>query len=156
VLLDGGGEDDFEAGVVRERGPASGGSVDGEWLALAAEFAVYPRDVFGEEDVIVLPLGSFIDPKTPVIVGDQHAVLRIILSVRLHGEQAMRIVGKAGSSRSDSHRLEQCATREVGLWRHDAESFRNRIGGFQNNSVARNDEWRSQLIHSWNEPSKAG
>jgi hypothetical protein len=34
-------------------------------------------DVFGEEEWIVLPLGFFVDPKTPVVVGDEGAVFGV-------------------------------------------------------------------------------
>ena len=77
VLLDGGGEGDVDAVVVVEGSPAAGGFVDGEWFGFAAEDAVLPGDVFGEEEVVVLPLGFFVDPETPVVVGDEGAVFGV-------------------------------------------------------------------------------
>ncbi len=77
VLLDGGGEGDVDAGEVVEETPAAGGFVDGEGFGFAAEDAVLPGDVFGEEELVVLPLGFFVDPETPVVVGDEGAVFGV-------------------------------------------------------------------------------
>ncbi len=77
VLLDCGGEGDVDAGEVVEETPASGGLVDGERIGFAAEDAVLPGDVFGEEEGVVLPLGFFVDPETPVVVGDEGAVFGV-------------------------------------------------------------------------------
>ncbi len=77
VLLDGGGEGDVDAGEVVEEAPAAGGLVDGEWIGFATEDAVLPGDVFGEEEAVVLPLGFFVDPETPVVVGDEGAVFGV-------------------------------------------------------------------------------
>ncbi len=49
VLLDGGGEGDVDACEVVEETPAAGGLVDGERRGFAAEDAVLPGDVFGED-----------------------------------------------------------------------------------------------------------
>src|SRR5260370_23509013 len=78
VLLDGGGEGDVDAGEGVEQSPASGGFVDGEGGAFAVEdsFGV-DGDVFGEEEGVVLRLGFFVDPETPVVVGDVGAVFRV-------------------------------------------------------------------------------
>ena len=62
---------------MRECGPAAGGCVDGQRLAFAAELAVDPADVFGQEDVVVLPLGFVVDPETPAFVGDERAVFGV-------------------------------------------------------------------------------
>ena len=77
MLLDGGGEGDVDAGEVVEEAPAAGGFVDGEGIGFAAEDAVLPGDVFGEEEGVVLPLGFFVDPETPVVVGDEGAVFGV-------------------------------------------------------------------------------
>ena len=78
VLLDGGGEGDVDAGEVVEETPAAGGLVDGEWGAFAVEDAFgVDGDVFGEEERVVLPLGFFVDPETPVVVGDEGAVFGV-------------------------------------------------------------------------------
>ena len=75
VLLDGGGEGDVDAIVGAKSSPAAGGFVDRKWGAFAVEDAFgVDGDVFGEEERIVLPLGFFVDPKTPVVVGDEGAV----------------------------------------------------------------------------------
>ena len=77
MLLDCSGEGDVDAVVGAEGSPAAGGLVDGEWGAFAAEDAVLPGDVFGEEEGVVLPLGFFVDPETPVVVGDEGAVFGV-------------------------------------------------------------------------------
>ncbi len=70
VLLDGGGEGDVDAGEVVEETPAASGFVDGERGAFAVEDAFgVDGDVFGKEEGVVLPLGFFVDPETPVVVG---------------------------------------------------------------------------------------
>ncbi len=77
VLLDGSGEGDVDAGEVVEETPAAGGFVDREGFRFAAEDAVLPGDVFGQEEFVVLPLGLFIDPETPVVVGDEGSVFGV-------------------------------------------------------------------------------
>ncbi len=77
VLLDGGGEGDVDAIVGAEESPAAGGFVDGEGFGFAAEDAVLPGDVFGEEEFVVLPFGLLVDPETPVVVGDEGAVFGV-------------------------------------------------------------------------------
>ena len=76
VLLDGGGEGDVDA-VVGAEAPAAGRFVDGKGFGFAAEDAVLPGDVFGEEEFVVLPFGPFVDPETPVVVGDEGAVFGV-------------------------------------------------------------------------------
>jgi hypothetical protein len=78
VLLDGSGKCDVDAGEVIEEVPAAAGLVDGEGRAFAVEDAFgVDGDVFGEEERVVLPLGVFIDPETPVVVGDEGAVFGV-------------------------------------------------------------------------------
>jgi hypothetical protein len=61
--------------------PAAGGLVDGEGGAFAVEYAFgVLRDVFGEEERVVLPLGLFVDPETPVVVGNEGAVFGVGIS----------------------------------------------------------------------------
>jgi hypothetical protein len=63
---------------VVEETPAAGGFVDGEWGVFAVEDAFgVDGDVFGEEEGVVLPLGFFVDPETPVVVGDEGAVFGV-------------------------------------------------------------------------------
>ena len=63
----------------RDRGsPAARRWVDRRAVfGFAAEDAVLPGDVFGEEEFVVLPFGFFVDPETPVVVGDEGAVFGV-------------------------------------------------------------------------------
>ena len=59
------------------RRPSRWWTVDGGGSGLPQRTTVLPGDVFGEEEFVVLPFGFFVDPETPVVVGDKGAVFGV-------------------------------------------------------------------------------
>ena len=82
--------------------PAAGGLVDGERLPLPQRTPFCQEMSSGRKSVVVLPLGFFVDPETPVVVGDEGAVFGV-------GELAgFGLVGSASAGCDRRRRSVRC------------------------------------------------
>ena len=137
------------AGAVVEDGPAGGGSVGGERVLCAAESAIDPGYVFGEEDVVVLPFGFAVEVETPAVVGDEGAVFGVGLCVGLRlRERRLELRGECGCRSG----FEEGAAGE--LWAfHCWENFSRKrvVAGWREQATAKETQ-----IPCGNDTKKAG